>query len=196
MADPARRLATWADLLALPEGDRTEVVHGVLVTPPAPLPRHASVTGRLRGFVGRPYDDDDGHGGPGGWWIFLDVDVRFTAHEIYRPDIAGWRRERLPDPWDTRPIDVVPDWVCEVLSPSNVAHDRVTKRHSYAAAGVAHYWLADPAARTLETYRLDPEAKRWMDSGAFDATAKARIEPFEAVELDLARIFPPPPSAP
>lgn len=189
----AKKLATYDDLLALPEGVKAEVIHGALVVPPAPLPRHSSVQGKLRRFIGGPFDDDDGLGGPGGWWIFLEVDVRFAQHVIVKPDLAGWRRERLPDPWDVRPIDVAPDWICEVISPSNAGVDRVTKRSLYAEAGVGHYWIADPAARTLETYRLDRATKHWVDSGAFDATAVAHVLPFESVALDLSRIFPPPP---
>lgn len=191
--ESAKKLASYEDLLAVPEGRKAEIIHGVLVLPPAPLPRHSSVQGKLRRFIGGPFDDDDGTDGPGGWWIFLEVDVQLALHEVVKPDLAGWRRERLPDPWDVRPITVVPDWICEVISPSNAGSDRVTKRHLYASSGVGRYWLADPAARTLETYRLDSAAQRWMDAGAFDADARARIPPFEAVELDLARIFPPPP---
>lgn len=194
--DAATKLATWQDLLALPEGRKGEVLRGVLVTPPAPLPRHSSVQGKLRRIIGGPFDDDDGSGGPGGWWIFLEVDVRLSPHDIVRPDIAGWRRERLQNPWDLRPIDVVPDWICEVTSTSNAGYDRVTKRELYANFGVSHYWIADPAARTLETLRLDPATKRWVDSGAFDATSRARIAPFEEVEVDLSRVFPPPPPEP
>jgi len=194
--DPAKKLADWQDLVALPEGVKGEVVRGVLVVPPAPLPRHSNVQGAVRRFIGGPFHDDDGHGGPGGWWIFLEVDVRLSPHDIVRPDIAGWRRERLPNPWDVRPIDVVPDWICEVLSTSNAGHDRVTKRELYAKHGVASYWIADPTARTLETLRLDSGAKRWVDAGAYDATGVARISPFEQIELDLARVFPPAPPEP
>ncbi|MBX3225572.1 MAG: Uma2 family endonuclease [Labilithrix sp.] len=192
----AKRLATYDDLLALPDGVKGEVIRGVVVLPPAPLPRHSSVQGKLRRFLGGPFDDDDGAGGPGGWWIFLEVDVRLAPSDIVKPDLSGWRRERLPEPWDVRPIDVVPDWICEVVSPSNAGTDRVAKRHLYASSGVEHYWIADPAAGTLETYKLDRQTRRWVDSGAFDATAHARIPPFEAVELDLGRIFPPAPATP
>jgi Uma2 family endonuclease len=190
--EPAKTLATWEALRTLPEGVKGEVVHGVLVTPPAPLPRHSSVQGKLRRFIGGAFDDDDGSGGPGGWWVFLEVDVRLSPHDIVRPDLAGWRRERLANPWDVRPIDVVPDWICEIISTSNAGHDRVTKRELYARHGVMHYWLADPSAGTLETLRLDPQSKRWVDAGAFDASARARIQPFDAIELDLSRVFPPP----
>lgn len=189
--DPARKLATYDDLLALPDGVKGEVIAGSIVLPPAPLPRHSNAQRALSGFIGRPFHDDDGRGGPGGWWIFLEVDIRLTLHDIVRTDIAGWRRARLPNPWDTRPIEVVPDWICEVVSPSNAAHDRVTKRKLYARHGVAHYWILDPHERTLETLRLDPTSKAWVDGGSYDDSALARIPPFEAVELEVGRCFPP-----
>jgi Uma2 family endonuclease len=190
--ESAKNLATWEALRTLPEGVKAEIIHGALVTPPAPLPRHSSVQGKLRRFIGGAFDDDDGAGGPGGWWIFLEVDVRLSPHDIVRPDLAGWRRERLVSPWDVRPIDVVPDWICEIISTSNAGHDRVTKRELYAKHGVMHFWLADPSAGTLETLRLDVQSKRWVDAGAFVASARALIPPFEAIELDLSRVFPPP----
>jgi Uma2 family endonuclease len=189
--EPARKLATWDDLLRLPEDVRAEVVAGVLLSPPAPLPRHARAQGALRRFLGGPFDDDHGRGGPGGWWILLEVDVRFGHHDIVRPDLSGWLRDRLPQPWDVRPIDVVPDWVAEVLSRSNAAHDRVRKRELYARAGVPYYWIIDPDACTLEALRLDPVTRAWIEVGAYDGTSTARIAPFDAVELEVQRLFPP-----
>jgi len=184
---PARRAATYADLLALGEGVRAELVAGDVVLSPAPRPRHSKSQGALRRFLGGPFDDDDGFGGPGGWWIFVEVDVKLGG-DVVRPDLSGWRRERLPTP-DVRPIDVAPDWVCEILAESNAAHDRVTKRHIYAAHGIRHFWLVDPDARTLEALVL--EGGRWVDAGSYDETARAKIPPFEPVELDIARLFLP-----
>lgn len=183
------RPATYADLQALPEGVRAEVIHGQIVVQPAPLPRHARVSAGLVRAIEGPFDEDDGHGGPGGQWILQDVDVQLELHEIVRPDLAGWRRERLREPWDIRPITVVPDWICEVLSPSNAAHDRVTKRNLYARAGVAHYWLVDPAERVLEALAL--RDAMWLEVGVYDETAVARIAPFEAIEIEVGRLFPP-----
>lgn len=185
---PANKLATYDDLLALPEDARFEVHDGQLVAMTAPLPRHSKPQGGLRRFVGGPFDDDDGVGGPGGWWIFLEVDVRLTPHDVVRPDLVGWRRERLPQP-DVRPIDVVPDWVCEILSPSTASRDRVYKRHLYARHGVRHYWLVDPEARTLEALAL--RDGQWVDVGTYDDEATARVPPFEAVELTIGRLFLP-----
>ena len=187
--DPARKPATYADLAALPDGAKAEVVHGAVVTQPAPLPRHARAQRTLGSLLGKPFDDDDGSGGPGGWWILPEVDVRLAQHVVVRPDLAGWRRARLPDPWDTRPIDVVPDWICEIVSPSNAAADRVTKSRLYAEHGAQHYWIVDPAEGTLEALRLEGGA--WVDAGRFDGSSLARIAPFEAIELPVGRLFPP-----
>ena len=189
MAKPASKLATYADLLTTPEDMRAEVLAGEIVSSPAPLPRHSKAQGAARRFLGGPFDDDDGRGGPGGWWIFVEVDVAFSEHDIVRPDLAGWRRERLPRPGATRPIDAVPDWVCEVLSPSTAARDRVTKRNLYARAGVTHYWLIDPDARVLEALALRDGG--WLEIGVYDESATARIPPFEAIELEIARLFLP-----
>jgi Uma2 family endonuclease len=191
VSNPATKLAVWEDLLALPEGERGEILDGVLVIPPRPLPRHSRAQVGIGRFIGGPFDEDDGRGGPGGWWILFEVDVRFARHRIVHPDVAGWRRERLPEPWDVRPIDVVPDWVCEVISRSSAAHDRVAKRRLYSEHGVPFYWLVDAEGRTLEALRLDPDTRSWIEVGAYGDDAVARIPPFEAIELEVGRLFPP-----
>jgi len=194
--DAARKFATYEDLLALPEDVKAEIIGGSVVTMPSPRPRHANVQGSLRRFVGGPYHDDDGFGGPGGWWIFTDVDVALGAHDVVRPDVVGVRRERLADP-DVLPIPIVPDWICEVISPSNETHDRVTKKQLYARHGVRWYWIVDPSARLLEAFEL--REGLWLNIGSYDDTAIARIPPFDAVEVPMARLFLPktePPSNP
>ena len=190
----APKRATYDDLLALPDDVHAEVLGGEVIVKPSTLPRHGHVQGALSRFIGGPFHHDDGRGGPGGWWLIPEVDVRLAAHDIVRPDLAGWRRPRLPEPWGTRPIDVVPDWICEILTPSNQAHDRVRKRHLYARHGVPHYWLVDPEERTLEALRLVDGL--WVDAGSHDETAVARVPPFDAIELEVGRLFPPPPAVP
>jgi hypothetical protein len=203
MSSPAPKLATYADLLALPADLRGEVLAGEIVTAPAPLPRHSHVQGSARRFIGGPFHDDDGRGGPGGWWNFVEVDVALGPHDIVRPDLAGWRRARLPRPgsiggiapalrggaMSMRPIEVPPDWICEVLSPATAARDRVHKRNLYARASVPHYWLVDPEARVLEALNLRDGA--WLEAGVYDDTSIARIPPFEDIELELSRLFLP-----
>jgi Uma2 family endonuclease len=188
-ATPAK--ATYEALLALPEHTRAEVVDGVVELSPSPSPEHGRAQRTLGHLIGGPFDDDDDRGGPGGWWIIPEIDVRLGVHDIVRPDLAGWRRQRLPDPWGKRPIEVVPDWICEVISPNKPAHDRVTKRRLYARHGVPFYWLLDPLARTLEALRLDDGV--WMELGVWGEGDLARIDPFAAVELEVGRLFPPSP---
>lgn len=185
----APKLATYADLLSLPDDVRAEIMGGKVVTAPAPLPKHAKAQGAIRSFIGRPFDDDDGHGGPGGWWIFVEVDVQLGPHDVVRPDLSGWRRERFSDPAERRPIDVTPDWVCEVLSPSTATRDKVAKRRLYAECGIPHYWIVDVDARTLEAFELN--AGRWVLVGSYDDQAKARVPPFDAVEVSIGRFFLP-----
>lgn len=191
MDDGNRNLATYADLLALPEGADAEVMYGVVQALPSALPEHNRAQGGLQTWLGGPFDLDDGNGGPGGWWILIETDVRFSVHTIVRPDIVGWRRTRLEAPWGMRPIDVVPDWICEVVSPSNRRRDRIDKSRLYLAQGVPHFWLIDPEERTLEAYTA--HNGYWLQTGVYeDSCAAARIAPFEAVELPVARLFPPP----
>lgn len=182
----AIKLATYEDLLSYPEDVRAEVIAGRIVVTPSALPRHAKVQGSVSRFIGGPYDDDDGRGGPGGWWLFGEVDVELSPHDVVRPDVAGWRRERLPKPGRVRPIKVVPDWVCEVVSPSNAKYDTVIKRELYARAGVPYYWLIDPEQRVLTALALRDGL--WLELGAWDDSAKVRIEPFPAVELEVERL--------
>ena len=189
MSSRAPRLATYADLLALPADVRGEVLSGQVVTSPAPVPRHSYVQRSAGRFIGGQFDDDDGRGGPGGWWIFVEVDVALGPHDIVRPDVSGWRRVRLPRPGPVRPIEIAPDWICEVLSPATAARDRVHKRNLYARSGVPHYWLIDPEARVLEALALRDGT--WVETGVYGDTSVARIAPFEAIELEVGRLFLP-----
>lgn len=106
-------------------------------------------------------------------------------------DVVGYRRERLPEPWGQRPLTTVPDWVCEIISPSRPADDRVRKRRLYAKHAVHFYWILDAQAHTLEALRLDGATGDWHEIGAYDEQSSARIAPFAAVELEAGRLFPP-----
>ncbi len=188
MAEPAKRPATYEDLERLPEGVHAEIVDGEIYTFPSGIPRHSLAAGGLTHFLGGPYSYDP-HG-PGGWWILGEIDVELSRHDVVRPDLAGWRRARVPAFPEERPIRIVPDWVCEILSPSNARHDLVTKAALYARSGVPFYWIVDPGARVLEAFRLqDPS---WLRLGAWGDGDRARVAPFEEVEIEISRLFPPP----
>lgn len=121
---------------------------------------------------------------PGGWWILDEAEFHLGA-DVVVPDVAGWRRGRLPKLPDGATIELAPDWVCEVTSPRTNRLDRVVKRRAYARADVTDLWLVDPLAQTLVIYRL--EGAHWVVAAAFDGVAPVRAEPFDAVEVDLSR---------
>jgi Uma2 family endonuclease len=187
MPEGALKLATWEDLAKLPEGDRTEVISGMFCMSPSPLPRHGRLQGTLSAAVGAPFDYDPA--GPGGWWILLEIDIELTRHDIVRPDLSGWRRERLPKFPEERPIALVPDWVCEIASPSSVRMDRIVKPALYLKSGVPFFWAVNPEERILQAFGNNGE--KWLLLGTWGEGDQARIPPFEAIEIDVTRLFPP-----
>lgn len=184
MAETAKKPATYEDLLKVPDHLVAEIVDGELFTSPRPASRHARASSVLGGKLMPPFDIGDG--GPGGWWIITEPELHL-APDILVPDLAGWRRERMPIYPDAAFFTLAPDWVCEVLSPSTGRLDRVRKMPKYASNGVMHLWLVDPLQRTLEVYRL--EGSRWLLMGGHGGEDKVRAEPFEAIELDLALLW-------
>jgi Uma2 family endonuclease len=179
------RPAAYDDLLALPEHVVGEIIDGELVVSPRPASRHASATSWLGAELVQLFGRGN-RGGPGGW-VILDEPELHVVGQVIVPDLAGWRRERMPEVPELPFFELVPDWTCEVLSPSSAARDRTRKMHHYLRAGVRHVWLLDPATKTLEVYRLDGETWRLALGAAGDT--KVRAEPFDAVELDMAVIW-------
>ena len=180
----AKRPATYDDLLKVPDQFVAEILDGELYTSPRPSPRHADASSGLGGALRGPFDR--GRGGPGGWRILDEPEIHLAA-DVVVPDLAGWRRERLPSIPDEAFIAVAPDWICEVLSPSTVSIDRVKKLAIYARERVAHAWLIDPIARTVEILRLDTGG--WLIVATFSDLDVVRAEPFEAIELDLSLLW-------
>ena len=181
---PFDRPATYEDLEALPDIVVAEILDGELHASPRPAFRHVRASSSLGVRIGGPYDH--GIGGPGGWWI-LDEPELHLGRDVVVPDLAGWRRSRLPDAPDTAFVSLPPDWVCEILSPSTAMIDRAKKLRIYAREQVAHAWLIDPIARTLEVMRL--EHGRWTILGTHAGTEIVRAEPFADIDLDLASLW-------
>jgi Uma2 family endonuclease len=184
MASPIRKRATHDDLRNVPDRLVAEIVAGDLHTSPRPSGRHSVASSGLGGQIWSPFDR--GRGGPGGWWI-LDEPELHLGDDVLVPDLAGWRRERMPAIPETPHFTLAPDWVCEVLSPSTERFDRVGKLPVYAREGVQHVWLVNPMARTLEVLRL--EGGRWIVAVTHGGDDPVRAEPFAAIELDLAALW-------
>jgi Uma2 family endonuclease len=184
MVDPATRRATYEDVLRAPEHKVAEIVDGVLHLSPRPASRHFAAASALGEELGPPFKR--GRGGPGGW-IIADEPELHLGSDILVPDLAGWRRERLPKWPDAAYVTLAPDWICEVLSPSTSRLDRADKLPVYAREQVRHAWLVDPVARTLEVLRL--ESARWLIIATYAGDAHIRAEPFDAIELELGLLW-------
>jgi Uma2 family endonuclease len=187
-----RRKALYDEYLRVPEHKHAEIIRGTLYVMPRPAPRHATAASVLGSELNGAFHR--GRGGPGGWWILFEPELHLVPFEPMVPDIAGWRLERMPELPTTTYFTVVPDWVCEVLSPSTTSIDRTEKMPIYAEAGVGHVWLVDPIAKTLEAHILGDE-RRWREVRIYRDGDRARIPPFEAIELELAALWAPPRSA-
>ena len=161
-----------------------EIVDGELFASPRPRPRHSVAASVLGAQLNPPFHL--GRGGPGGWWILFEPELHF-GEDVLVPDIAGWRRERLPAVPDEAHFTLAPDWICEVLSPHNERHDRVRKMPVYAREGVSHAWLVDPIDRTVEVLRL--EAGQWSAVRTYRGDEIVRAQPFVAVEIDLLPLW-------
>jgi Uma2 family endonuclease len=183
MSQPGRK-ATYDDLRALPHNVVGELIRGSLVTHPRPASPHARASSRLGGALDGPFDR--GAGGPGGW-LLLDEPELHLHGDVLVPDLAGWRRERMPQMPDAPAFEIAPDWVCEVLSPSTARVDRVEKLPVYAHEGVRHVWLVDPLAQTLEVLRL--EGRLWSIVMAVAGECHVQAEPFDAIELALGALW-------
>jgi Uma2 family endonuclease len=168
----------------LPDNVVGEIINGDLVVSPRPAPAHGNAATVLAGGLNPPFQFGDG--GPGGWWIEIEPELHL-AEDVLVPDLAGWRRERMPQLPTTAFFELTPDWVCEVVSPSSARIDRGAKGLIHARHGVNHLWFVDPIAKTLEIHRNDNG--RWTVVAVHGDDDVVRAEPFEAVELKLGRLW-------
>jgi Uma2 family endonuclease len=184
VAKPARRAATYEDLLAVPEPLVAEILFGELVTHPRPTSRHGRAAIRLATILDTPFGRSIG--GPGGW-VFLPEQELHLGEHVVVPDLAGWRYERFSDFPDTAWSETAPDWACEVLSPSTESYDRGDKRLIYAEAGVHHLWHINPSLRMLEVYEL--RDGKWLLLDVFRDDARVSAAPFAEVSFSLDELW-------
>ncbi|MEI8255212.1 MAG: Uma2 family endonuclease [Deltaproteobacteria bacterium] len=177
----------WAAFEAVPEHLVAEIVDGELHTQPRPRAVHARGASRL-GRSLAPFDDDPASGGPSGWIILNEPELRLGERpDVLVPDLAGWRRERMPVMPDVAAFELPPDWVCEVISPGTERLDRTRKMRTYRREAIAHLWFLSPELQMLEVYRL--VAGSYVLLETFEGDARVRAEPFDAIELVLAALW-------
>ncbi|WP_164020279.1 Uma2 family endonuclease [Pyxidicoccus trucidator] len=182
---PTRRELAYEALERLPPNVVGEIIDGELYVSPRPRMIH----GRAAFLLGdqlMPFDNQSERKGPGGW-IFVPEPELHLGEDVLVPDLAGWRRERMLELPDVVGVELAPDWLCEVLSPSTEKLDRARKMAVYAREGVKHLWLADPRPQTLEVYRL--EGGKWLLLGTHTGDLTVHAEPFEALPVKLGSLW-------
>lgn len=184
MSQPALRRATYADVQNAPPNQVAELIDGQLHLQPRPAARHAWSATSIVGQVEGPFKR--GTGGPGGWIILIEPELHL-GDNVLVPDLAGWRRSTMAELPDVAHFTQRPDWVAEVLSPSTQRADRTLKVPLYREHGVSHVWLVEPLAQTLEVLRL--HADGYLLVGSYVGDTPARIEPFDAIEFDVAALW-------
>nr|VFJ48653.1 MAG: Endonuclease, Uma2 family (restriction endonuclease fold) [Candidatus Kentron sp. DK] len=186
---PAERLATYDDVLRAPPNCIAQLIHGQLHTLPRPALRHALAGSHLGAVLNRSHLGGGNGGGNGtdGWWILDEPEIHLGNHVLV-PDLAGWRRQRMPEFPDAPYMEMAPDWVCEILSPSNARLDRTVKMPLYAQFQVGHLWLLNPKLRTLEVFAL--QAGKWLLWETFGDSDKVSAPPFETLHFGLDVLWP------
>ena len=188
MSQSARRRATLDDFWAISDGQRFhELIGGELIEKAAPSGEHGDAQAGIVGAVRSPFQRSPGRGGPGGWWIATEVEVLLETGEVVRPDVVGWRRERCPDRPTGIPIKLRPDWICEVVSPSNATDDTVKKLRLYHRIAIPYYWLVDPRDTTLTVMRWSQDG--YVTLMRAERGEVVRAAPFEAIELAVGTLF-------
>jgi Uma2 family endonuclease len=183
---PVKSPATYADLEAVPPHLVAEIIFGALVTHPRPVPQHGAAGYNLGLELGAPFQR--GRGGPGGW-IFLPESELHLGPHVAVPDLAGWRSERLPPGAVTQAhIEIAPDWICEVLSPSTEKYDKGDKRRIYATYEVEHLWFVEPRGRNLEVFHR--QARDWLLTHTVFDNDDVNAPPFDALTFKLGLLWP------
>jgi Uma2 family endonuclease len=185
-SSPAIDPALYAELCALPAHQVGEIINGRVVASPRPASPHSLAASTIGHGLGGPFQL--GRGGPGGWWILSEPELHL-GESVLVPELAGWRRERMPQVPRVAAFTLAPDWVLEVISPRTAGLDRVEKLPQYAKAGVEFAWLVDPRSQVLEVYKR--AGTLWTLIQAFQGHSLVRAEPFDAIELNLGDLWIP-----
>ena len=184
MTDRIKDGASYEDIVSSPDDKIAELVEGIYYLSPRPSARHTNAASTLGADIHDAFHR--GRSGPGGWWILDEPELHLFGN-VMVPDIAGWRRERMPELPQDNGFELAPDWLCEVVSPSTERFDRQQKLPRYAEAGVNHLWLADPSTRRLEVYgRVDAD---WVRLEEYSGDALVCAVPFEAVSIELSALW-------
>lgn len=184
-----KKRATYQDVLDAPDDKIAEILDGELFLSPRLAPPHGYAMSKIAFDVDASFGDQPRDPtAPGGWWILTEPELHLHG-DVVVPDVVGWRRERMVRLPQGVGIEIPPDWVCEIQSPSTTRIDYDKKLAIYARERVEYLWYVDPIARNVLVLHLPvPSRDKFrlltMTAGGADVV---RLPPFEDVEIDLTR---------
>jgi Uma2 family endonuclease len=165
---------------------RHELIGGELEERGAASGRHGRAQSRVSSVLG-PYDRRRGAPErPGGFLFATEIDIFFDEENVLRPDVAGWRRERLAEIPDEFPVRVLPDWTCEILS-TNRRNDLIRKKRVYHQYRISHYWILDPEEGSLSVFRWNADG--YTEVLSAERGERVRAEPFDGLEIAVGFLF-------
>lgn len=172
---------TEDDYYNLPENVRAELIDGNLIyNQAAPSRIHQTILMEVSGTI-RNYFRSKG----GSCRVYpapFAVKLREDKKTIVEPDISViCDRNKLTDSGCTG----APDWIIEIVSPSNSSHDYILKLNLYANAGVREYWIIDPARKTVLVYYFE-QNNFGVESHTFHDKIKVNI--YEDLYIDFTSL--------
>ena len=191
LSEPSRK-ATYQDVLDAPENMVAQLIDGELYLHARPVDPHVRAGMKLcfqieLRYGGNLENDSEGEGdGSEEWAIMPEQELRL-GKDVLVPDIAGWRVSKYPRNRANSFSEVVPNWVCEVLSPTTRNFDLGRKSDIYAREGVSHLWIVDPKARTLQASELS--AGKWFPISTLSDSDRVSVPPFEKLNFSLSRLW-------
>jgi Uma2 family endonuclease len=163
-----------------PPGVRLELVEGEVAVSPSPVPEHSYAEIKLIILLGNFIDAQQlGE-------LHRDVDTVLDQFTVRRPDIIYFSKART-HLIGKKAMEGPPDLAVEIVSPASVEIDRVDKFAQYRDAGVLYYWIVDPAAKTIEAWRL--ESGQYVEAGRGQQNEVVHLLPFAELSIPLSRLW-------
>ena len=178
--------ATYQDVIDAPENMVAELIDGELHLMSRPAPAHGHANFTLGRILGQHFTQ--GMDGPGGWLMMAEPELHLIRDtRVLVPDLAGWKLETMPEFPESHRDAAMPDWVCEILSPSTSKVDLDVKAPLYAQAGIGHLWFIDPIAKTLQAFEL--RKGKWAQIADLKDADTVCVPPFDAIDFDLSDLW-------
>lgn len=168
---------------------KAELVDGQILYALPTGPGHGDVHATIIGFISTYFKRKPGGRLPGGWWILDATSIHFkSTGRILEPDISGWKRDRVEQKPNETPIEIIPDWICEICV-STKRKDTTIVPETLAKDGVPWYWLVDVEEKNLLVFSLGDDKKYNLEMSLFPEDGKVKIPPFEAIALPIPVLF-------